>query len=170
MSRESSSEFINKWSDTVASRGYTQIPNTLITCQKHLGLSDGELITFIQLISFRYYADSEVFPAISRLCIYGGKSFSTVQKRLNSLEAKGYIERYSRNGKTTIYDLESGASELELHSMRCTGKPSFTRLHNGKVHELPHAIVTTKEHELLIKQREEKTSNVFHSFGVNGSE
>lgn len=111
--------FASKWSNEVERQGYTQIPNILIKCQGHLGLSDGELITLIQLQSFWYHEKNRVFPSIKHLADYSGKSYNPIQKRLSSLEKKGFISKTQRFVNSNLYDLKPTISILNRHTAIC---------------------------------------------------
>ena len=111
--------FAAKWSQELEQSSFTQVPNGLIRCQGHLGLSEAELVTLIQLLSFWFHSDSRVFPTIKKLSEYSGKAYPTIQKRLKSLEEKGFIERRQRRNNSSIYTFESCVTLLQRHQLFC---------------------------------------------------
>ena len=111
--------FTGKWSPEITKYNFTQIPNMLIVCQGHLGLTDGELIALVQLMKFWFSHNSSVFPGIKTLAGYSNKGYSTIQKRLVSLEEKGFLKRQPTWGFSSTYDLKYCANKLYQHTKKC---------------------------------------------------
>jgi DNA-binding MarR family transcriptional regulator len=116
-------EFEHQWGSSVALYKFTQVPNALLNCQGHLKLDDGELLTYIHLVSFRFHSYSEIFPSIKTLCMFSHKSYPTVQKRLKRLESKGYIKRIRRFNSSNKYDITPGIRKLSKHLKNCPRTP-----------------------------------------------
>lgn len=108
--------FEKKWGKDFS---FTQIPNTLIYCQGHLGLTDRELVILIQLISHWFSAYKNPYPGIKRLGAYSGKCYSTVQGSLMELEKKGFLFRDERPGTSNMYDLYPGVCKAIDHKNVC---------------------------------------------------
>lgn len=112
-------DFGYKWSAELVEYGFTQIPNSLIRCQGHLDLKDGELVTLLQLMTFWFTSARKVYPSIATLSQYSGNGRSTIQRRLMYLEQKGFIARSRRFLKTNMYDLSPSAKLLQKHLVEC---------------------------------------------------
>jgi len=116
-------EFDKQWGKQIAHFNFTQVPNALFNCQGHLDISDGELLTFLHLTMFRFHNYSEVFPRIKTLCEFSNSGYSTVQKRLKSLEDKQMIKRKRRINSSNVYDLTPCISKLSKHLKNCPRTP-----------------------------------------------
>lgn len=101
---------------------FTQIPNSLIYCQGHLGLTDRELIILLQLISHWFRAERFPYPSQKRLGKYSGKCSSTVQRNLMNLELKGFLTRDERPGTSNMYDLIPCVYKIQDHIEECPNK------------------------------------------------
>lgn len=112
--------FSEKWEPELGVYGFTMVPNTLLTCQGSLGLKHGELVALLQLISFWFKHSGEVYPSISRLARRSGKGYSTTQRYLKSLEAKGFIERKQVFNSSNRYNLGPCVVKLYKHQKICT--------------------------------------------------
>lgn len=157
--RNSAPTFAQKWSQETGANGFTQVPNILLTCHGSLGLSYGELVTLVQLMSFWFEHQSEVYPSISRIAKRSNKGYSTTQRHLKSLDDKGFIKRKYVFGETNRYDLKPCAIKLHQHQKVCNvciqvsqkrGVPTV------KVSRLPHSETTEKEY--YSKRTKDKTN------------
>ena len=145
--------FSGKWSPEVKVYGFTQIPNLLLICQGHLELSDGEVITLLQLLTFWYRKDTPVFPSINRVAKRSYKGYSTTQRRLKSLEEKGFIERERKQGTSTRYDLRPCVTKLYLHQKVCKELSQKRDPLSVKVTKAPTSKTTYKEYEAQRKRK-----------------
>jgi DNA-binding MarR family transcriptional regulator len=152
--------FTSKWSSEIGQFNFTQVPNILLACQGHLNITDGELLTLIHLQSFRFRADSVVFPSISTLAKFSHKHFTTVQKRLRVLEEKGFIERKHIQGTSNRYNLEPCIRKLEAHVNVCTNPPRKYTDHTYELSGLPSSYLSSKEDEQLNKEIKEKLIHI----------
>jgi predicted transcriptional regulator len=140
--------FSAKWGEEVASYGFTQIPNVLISCQGHLGLTDGEFTILCHLFSYWFSQEGKVYPAIQTLCDRSGKKYSTIQKRLAGLEKKGFVQRVHRIGNSSVYNFEVCAEKMTLHVLNCHSPPHKMYRDWRKSIGIPTSKLNTKEYEL----------------------
>ena len=152
-----SSSFAQKWSPEVEQYGFTQLPNLLICCQGHLMVTDNELVTLIQLLSFWYAHDGQVFPSIETLAGYSNKGYSTIQKRLPNLEAKGFIKRIYVNGKTSLYDVRPCVIKLYKHQRVCPHPPKKREEYGSNTREPPPSNMKDKEYYVKRKLNKKVT-------------
>ena len=153
--------FTGKWSPEIKAHGFTQVPNILLVCQGHLGLTDGETITLLQLLTFWYRKESPVYPSISRVTKRSRKGYTTTQRRLKSLEDKGFIERKRKRGTSTRYDLRPCATRLYLHQKVCEEHSQKRDALSVKVTKAPTPKTTYKEYEAQRKRTYKNTAQSF---------
>jgi len=139
--------FSGKWSPEIKAYGFTQVPNLLLVCQGHLGLTDGETITLLQLLTFWYRKESPVYPSISRITKRSKKGYTTTQRRLKSLEDKGFIERKRVEGMSTRYDLRPCVVRLYQHQKMCEELSQKRDSSGIKVTKAPLSKTTDEEYE-----------------------
>lgn len=140
--------FAQKWSPEIEQYNFTQIPNLLLGCQGHLGLKDGEMITLIHLLTFWFSGQERVFPSIRTLTKFSGNGYSTIQKRLRSLEDKGFLVRKHRMHTSNSYVLTGCIKQLIKHQRICESPPrsrSIAMLNLKRYH--PY-VITKKEYEV----------------------
>lgn len=152
-------DFIEKWTPEIAAYNFTQVPNLLIHCQGHLGLTDGELVTLIQLMKFWYSHESRIFPSIETLTKYSGNGYSTVQRRLKNLEKKGFIKRRHRYGTSNDYDLVNLRIKLYQHQKKCPELSQKRGVSLSIMRTSPSSFSTDKEYEELKRRNSKKTEN-----------
>lgn len=141
--------FTGKWSKEIEEYGFTQIPNLLLHCHGHLGLTDGEMITLIHLLIFRFHEDSKVYPSILTLAGFSLKGYSTIQKRLKDLEDKGFIERIQRYYTSNIFNLEPCVIKLMEHHRICENLPRKRAFAIQNLESLDLSFLGNKEYEFL---------------------
>lgn len=107
--------FAAKWSDQIAERGHTALPNLLIINQVKLGITDSELVTLIGLLLHKW-DENDPYPSVARLAKYSGSTQITIRRHLRSLDKKGLIERKKRSGTTNEYSLKPLINKLELYA------------------------------------------------------
>jgi hypothetical protein len=144
--------FQRKWSPEIEAYGFLQVPNLLVTCQGHLGLSDGEFVVLMQLIKFWYHHGGEVYPSITTLSKYSNKGYSTTQRKLCSLERKGFIKRRRGLRVTNTYDLKYCAIKLYNHQKKCTEITQKRGVTVSKVSSTDTSISINKEYEAIRRQ------------------
>ncbi len=149
-------KFNQKWSPEVATFSFTQVPNLLLTCQGHLKITDGELLTLIHLQTFWFSADSQIFPSITTLARFSHKSYATVQKRLRDLESKGFVRRRHYPGYSNRYDMEPCIRKLTEHSRTCPDLAKKLRDRIEKTTRVPSSISRNEEYEARRILREYK--------------
>jgi predicted transcriptional regulator len=153
--------FAGKWSPEIKAHGFTQVPNLLLVCQGHLGLTDGEMITLLQLFTFWYRKNSPVYPSINRVTKRSKKGYSTTQRRLKSLEDKGFIERKRKQGKSTRYDLLPCVRRLYQHQKECKDNSRKRESLVVNVTRVPYSKPTNEEYEAERKRIYKKNVQLF---------
>lgn len=169
---ENGYKFSDKWSPEIVQYNFTQVPNLLLGCQAHLGLSDGELVTLIHLLTYWFNHESKVYPSINTLTKFSHKGYSTVQKRLRTLESKGFIKRRHKFGTSNEYDLHYCAIKLYQHQRVCTNPPR-NRAASVTIMRRPASSKTSnKEYEALRRNFLTNTENKTPSFSspISGME
>jgi predicted transcriptional regulator len=144
--QNSISSFEQKWSPEIAQYSFTQIPNLLINCQGHLGISDNELVTLMQLISFWFEHDGQIYPSIARLSKYSKKGYSTIQARLKRLHNKGLVKIVPNNGNNNYYDIVPLINKLYEHQKNCKDPPRKQAGYNSNMSSLPSPYLRSKEY------------------------
>lgn len=145
--QNSESAFEKKWSPEIAKYGFTQIPNLLINCQGHLEITDNELVTLIQLISFWFNHDGQIYPSIARLSKYSLKGYSTIQARLKKLHSKDLIKIVPNIGNTNHYDIVPFINKLYEHQKSCKDPPYKQVGDNSDMSSPPSLFLRNKEYE-----------------------
>lgn len=121
---ENNASFRHKWGGEVAFRGFTQVPKCLITCQRQLGLTNGEFNTLLQLLSFHFFTNKDPFPSMQRIASQMNISERMVRRHVRSLETNGFIKRKYRKNKTNEFRLIDLRYKLRDHLSieGCTGQ------------------------------------------------
>lgn len=116
------SGIVEKWGDTVARRGFAQIPNYLLLINQFLDddsrFTPTELLLLIELVGTWWKKDEMPFPAIRTLATRCGVSERQIQRAIRNLENRALIEREKRRSKRGIiasnsYNLEPLGKFLE---------------------------------------------------------
>lgn len=88
--------------DPISAGGFTQIPNLLLNSKD---LSAVAKIVYAKLLSYAWN-NNRVFPGQERMAEDIGSSKSTVNRGIQELEAKGWLDIQRRGqGKTNVYVL-----------------------------------------------------------------
>lgn len=158
--------FAEKWSAEIANYNFTQVPNLLLSCQGHLKLKDGELLTLIHLLTFWFIWDGEIYPTIMTLTKFSNKGYSTVQKRLRNLEEKGFIQRCPRLYTSNEYDLKPCVKKLQEHLEICEKLPLKRGEYREKtVSPLPSLPINKEYQHLTILNKENlRNEDIFGNF------
>ena len=114
------SDVVEKWGESVAQRGFAQIPNHLLLLNQFLApdskLTPIELLVLIQLAGGWWRKDELPFPSVSTLAARIGASPRQVQRALKRLEDDKFLERKTRRTRGVIasnaYDLAPLATIL----------------------------------------------------------
>jgi predicted transcriptional regulator len=157
-------KFEQKWSPEIAIYNFTQVPNLLLNCQGHLGLTDGELLTLIHLLSHWYRHDSNIYPSINRLSKFSQKGYSTIQKRLKSLEDKEFIKRRYKQGTSSTYDVIPCIVKLYQHEKVCTDPPRLQSHYWEKASSPIPSLLKNKEDNYSRRLNFNNTKNPHDSF------
>lgn len=101
-----------KWTKPLMAAGWTVLPDVIIQRQKALGLDPLDVNIILHLASRWWRADGKPFPSKKSIAAATGVHPRTIQKRIASLEAGGFIRRQQRRMKggrgsdTNIYHLD----------------------------------------------------------------
>ncbi len=93
-------DMVGKWGESVAGRGFAQIPNYLLLLNQFLDeekrLSPAELLIIIQLVGAWWERDEMPFPALKTLATRSGISDRQAQRAVSRLEEMNLIKRVKR--------------------------------------------------------------------------
>lgn len=151
--------FSDKWSPDIDEYSFTQIPNLLLACQGHLRLTDGELLTLIHLLTYWFSYKSKVYPSIKTLTKFSSNGYSTIQKRLRTLEEKGFIKRVHKLGTSNTFDLVPCVKKLREHEKVCKQRPRIRAENAVKTIREPSSFTSNKEDEFLRRLNRNNTEN-----------
>lgn len=132
------SEIIQKWGESVASRGFSQIPNYLLLLNQFLDedgrLTPTELLVLIELVGAWWKKDDQPFPSMRTLSIRCGTSERQIMRAITRLEKLALIKRVKRRKKGLIasnaYDLTPLVTMLSEVAMQYPNE--FPRNVTGK--------------------------------------
>lgn len=107
------SEVAQKWGESVASRGFSQVPNYLLFINQFIDkenwLSPLEVLLLVQLSGSWWRRDEMPFPSMRTLALRCGTSERQVLRAVSHLEELNLIKRVKRRSKGLIasnaYDL-----------------------------------------------------------------
>lgn len=107
------SEIVSKWGESVASRGFAQIPNYLLLLNQFIDqdnrLSPLELLVLIELAGSWWKKGDQPFPSMRTLSIRCGTSERQILRAITHIEELNLIRRVKRRQKGLIasnaYDL-----------------------------------------------------------------
>lgn len=109
----------SKWTKPVMQRGFTIVPNLLLSHQHSLGLSSPECMLLIHLITYWWESDKNPYPSKAVLAQRMGISERQVQRYISELIQKGFIRRKpeeirGRTGRTIVsFDLSGLVEKLK---------------------------------------------------------
>lgn len=83
---------LEKWG-AVAEEGYQAVPHALFRYQEQLHLSNGELVTLLNILDFWWEANKNPFPGASALAKRMNTNPRSVQRHLKALSDKGFAIR-----------------------------------------------------------------------------
>ena len=96
--------------DPLTRRGFTQIPNVILTSPK---LSGGAKLAYAMLLSYAMQKD-ECWPGQDSLGVDMGVSRQTANQYLKELQQKGFIKiRRRGQGKSNLYEINLKAKVLK---------------------------------------------------------
>lgn len=81
-----------KWG-VAASGGYQAVPHALFKYQAKLGLSNGELVTLLNILDFWWEPEKAPFPGVAALAKRMDTNPRSVQRHLKELSDKGFAVR-----------------------------------------------------------------------------
>lgn len=91
-----------KWSAPVIAAGYTVLPSIVLKRQKKLGLDSLDINIVMHLLSYWWKGSDLPFPSKRSLSEAIGVDQSTIRRRMQKLEAAGYVMRIGRKGSNGI--------------------------------------------------------------------
>lgn len=102
-----------RWSPTLAARGFTPVPTTFLDHYVDLGITPAEAMLIVHLMSFKW-DERMPFPSIGRLREKTGLSDGQIRALLRRLEKqKGVLYRIRRLGRTNQFDFGPLIEKLE---------------------------------------------------------
>lgn len=101
----------DKWG-IAAHRGYQAIPHDLFKFQAKLDLSNGELVTLLNILDFWWEADKRPFPGVEALAKRMNTNPRSVQRHLKSLQDKGYAIRERGDDEKRRFNLDGLVTRL----------------------------------------------------------
>lgn len=99
-----------KWGKENIQAGWTLLPNALLIHQAALGLTPMDINIILQIARYWWEAENHPYPSKKSIADCIGVQPRTVQKRIQAMEAAGFIKRVERRekdkgSKTNIYKL-----------------------------------------------------------------
>src|SRR3989338_5979300 len=117
---------IQKFGHTIASQGYTQVPNLLLEYQKELKISNSELRLLLHILQHRWDNNpGKTHPALKKLIKFSGMSSATIHRAKDKLIEKGYLKtlKMLRNPyRTHSYDITGLLTALRVEFHRTMQK------------------------------------------------
>lgn len=137
---ESAHSFIKRWKHrNLFERGYLVVPSLFLHHYAHLkphSLTPGEAMFVLHLMEFKWDAKAP-FPGYKTLAVRMGLSDKMVRRYAQSLEAKKYLKREMRVGRTNRFDLtplfdalSKAVGQKQKSQQRASKKASKGRLDN----------------------------------------
>ena len=123
--RDANKPIQDKWGDAL-SAGYLVTPSVLLIRQYELGLSNGELVTLLNILAS--WRDITSLPRLNPTTIAKRMNVDarTAQRNISSLIAKGYIEKkLDIETGVTSYNLENLVSKLKIIAPQLTAGKSI---------------------------------------------
>lgn len=102
--REIPENIWSKWGPA-AYRGYQAVPHDLFKFQAQLNLSNGELVTLLNILDFWWEAGKHPFPGVSALAKRMDTTERSVQRHLKKLQSLGYAVRERGNDEKRRFNL-----------------------------------------------------------------
>ena len=104
-----------RWSPTVAARGFSAVPTVFLNSYADLGITPTEAMLIIHLMSYKWDA-RRPFPSVAKLCAKLGLSDGQVRALLRRLERKKkFVIRIRRTGRSNEFDFTPLIRALEAH-------------------------------------------------------
>ena len=108
-------DIIIRGADVLTTRGYTQVPNAVLT---HPKLSPGAKLTYAMLLRYAWQ-DDRCFPGQERLAKDIGAGERSVRTYLKELETGGLVEIHQRGlGRSNLYVLDITVATLSVDGSR----------------------------------------------------
>lgn len=110
-----------KWGSAVSDgfTGFQILPDVLIRGQRRLGISNGEMVTLLNLLMHWWEKENLPYPKTSTIARRMGTSQRTVERHLKELQAKGLVSKVvvkddPNRAVQQRYDLSGLVNALEL--------------------------------------------------------
>ena len=101
----------DKWGYAAYS-GYQAVPHDLFKFQAELDLSNGELVTLLNILDFWWEADNRPFPGVAALAKRMNTNPRSVQRHLKTLQDKRYAVRERGDDEKRRFNLSGLVSRL----------------------------------------------------------
>ena len=100
-----------KWGTTLIAAGWTAFPSVILERQRGLGLDPLDVNIILQLAKYWWHPDNPPHPSKRAIAECIGVDASTVRRRIQALEAAGFVQRIVRRGQdgrrlSNIYRLD----------------------------------------------------------------
>lgn len=107
----------DRWGEGLGG-GFVVIPSVLLQHQRELELDCEAVVVLANLLAHWYYDDRMPYPRTETLAKRTGISRRTVQRRIQLLEAKGFVKRQvvpgdDQDRTLTLYDLRGTVEKLK---------------------------------------------------------
>jgi hypothetical protein len=89
-----------RWGDSILKRGFTLVPNLLLTQQSSLGLSSLHCLLLIHLLTYWWESGRNPYPSKAVLARRMGVSERQIQRYVSDLTGMGFIRRRRENIRT----------------------------------------------------------------------
>lgn len=130
---------LEKWGSSLASTGFTILPNQLLTYNSKAAekdkISPSEFFVLCQLLLHWWSARDMPFPSKATISERTGLSARQVQRTLGSLEKKGLLRRVARFGKANAGRM-SNAYDLSLLVQALNALASAKPENDGDANEM----------------------------------
>jgi predicted transcriptional regulator len=101
----------DKWG-YAAHRGYQAVPHDLFRFQAQLKLSNGELVTLLNILDFWWEAGKHPFPGVFALAKRMDTTERSIQRHLKTLHDLGYAVRERGNDEKRRFNLGGLVAKL----------------------------------------------------------
>ena len=102
-----------RWGSAI-SAGFQIAPNVLLRAQRHLGLDTGDVVILLNLAMHWWAPNVLPYPSPTIIANRMGLSKRTIERRLESLQKRGFLKRLpAEDGERRRYDLSGMVEKLE---------------------------------------------------------
>jgi predicted transcriptional regulator len=162
MFENSPEKFSQKWSINIADKGFAAIPNCLLFCQADLGLKGEEAVVLLHLLAYYWEVNSKIYPSSNTIGKSLGKTNSTVRRKIQILEKKGFVKRIYRVGQSNFYEITPTINKLKSHVDECKWGMHKSAPPSAKMPmEVQASLPTNKENITILNDKNFIVTNEF---------